>query len=77
MDSRGPTPTGVLVTADAQNDFVTLEEKEKRSILRVLEAHRGNETAAARTLGIERKTLYRKLDAWGASEKANEPPPES
>lgn len=67
----------MLVTADAQNDFVTLEEKEKRSILRVLEAHRGNETAAARTLGIERKTLYRKLDAWGASEKANEPPPES
>jgi len=74
---KSHTPTRVLVTADAPSDFVTLEEVEKRYILRVLEAHRGNKTAAARTLGIERKTLYRKLDAWGASEKANEPAAES
>jgi len=64
---KSHTPTRVLVTGDAPSDFVTLDEVEKRYILRVLEAHRGNKTAAARTLGIERKTLYRKLEAWGAS----------
>jgi two-component system response regulator HydG len=67
---RNHTPTRVLVTADAPSDFVTLDEVEKRYILRVLEAHRGNKTAAARTLGIERKTLYRKLEAWGAAERS-------
>jgi two-component system response regulator HydG len=64
---KNHAPTRVLVTADAPSDFVTLEEVEKRYILRVLEAHRGNKTAAARTLGIERKTLYRKLEAWGTA----------
>ncbi len=38
---------------------------EKRYILRVLEAVAGNKTAAARILGFERKTLYRKLERFG------------
>ena len=48
-----------------EGELVTLEEMEKRYVLRVLEALRGNKTAAAKTLGIERKTLYRKLESWG------------
>jgi DNA-binding NtrC family response regulator len=36
-----------------------------RYILRVLEAVAGNKTAAARILGFERKTLYRKLERCG------------
>jgi two-component system response regulator HydG len=32
----------------------------------VLEAVAGNKTAAARVLGLERKTLYRKLERYGA-----------
>jgi two-component system response regulator HydG len=35
-------------------------------VLRVLEALAGNKTLAARTLGLDRKTLYRKLERWGA-----------
>jgi DNA-binding NtrC family response regulator len=66
---RSHTPTQVIVAADAPSDFVTLEEVEKRYVLRVLEAYRGNKAAAARQLGIERKTLYRKLEAWGVSKK--------
>ena len=52
------------------DDLLTsLEELEKRYILRVLEAQQGNKAAAARTLGIERKTLYRKLEIWGVTGK--------
>ncbi|MGV3619627.1 MAG: sigma-54-dependent transcriptional regulator [Archangium sp.] len=62
-------PTNVVVEANDPSELVTLEELEKRYILRVLEAQHGNKTAAARTLGIERKTLYRKLELWGVSAK--------
>ena len=56
-------------------ELVTLEEMEKRYVLRVLEALRGNKTAAARTLGIERKTLYRKLETWGVKDPESQGAP--
>ncbi len=62
-------PARVVVSANDPSELVTLEELEKRYILRVLEAQQGNKTAAARTLGIERKTLYRKLESWGVGGK--------
>ena len=45
--------------------LVTLEELERRYTLRVLESVASNKSAAARILGIERKTLYRMLERWG------------
>ncbi|WP_416886809.1 sigma-54-dependent transcriptional regulator [Marinospirillum sp.] len=42
----------------------TLDEVEKQHILRVLQASEGNKSAAARQLGIARKTLDRKLTSW-------------
>ncbi|MGE4422134.1 MAG: sigma-54-dependent transcriptional regulator [Pseudodesulfovibrio sp.] len=42
----------------------TLEQQEKRYILRVMEHVNQNRTQAARILGIGRKTLYRKLLAF-------------
>jgi len=42
-----------------------LEEIERRHVLQVLAAARGNKAAAARTLGLHRKTLYRKLERYG------------
>jgi two-component system response regulator HydG len=39
---------------------------ERRYIERVLEASGGNKTLAARILGLDRKTLHRKLDRWTA-----------
>ena len=47
---------------------MSLEQLERRYVQRVLEAVLGNKSAAARILGIERKTLYRMLDRWGISE---------
>jgi len=44
-----------------------LEEVEKRHILQVLEQQGGNKSAAARILGVSRKTLERKMKAWGCA----------
>jgi transcriptional regulator with PAS, ATPase and Fis domain len=43
----------------------TLRDKEKEQILRVLRDTRGNRSLAARRLGIERKTLYKKARRLG------------
>jgi transcriptional regulator with PAS, ATPase and Fis domain len=53
----------VLVPVD--DPWLTLEEVERRHIQRVLESTRGNRTAAARRLGIDRGTLSRKLKQHG------------
>lgn len=42
-----------------------LDEIEKRHILKVLERVGGSKSAAARILGVDRATLYRKLDRYG------------
>ena len=54
----------VLLVSDNPSEFVTMEEVERRYILRVLEAVGGNKTMAAEILGLDRKTLYRKLDRY-------------
>ena len=56
----------VLVSSDDPAELVPLEEVERRYILRVLEAVDGNKTVAARVLGLDRKTLYRKLGSFAA-----------
>jgi len=47
-------------------EFVALEEIERRYILRVLEAVHGNKSRAAQVLGLDRKTLYRRLERYGS-----------
>ena len=42
-----------------------LEEVEKATILNTLESSGGNKSEAARRLGITRKTLPKKLKAYG------------
>jgi two-component system response regulator PilR (NtrC family)/two-component system response regulator HydG len=54
-----------LAGALAQN--LTLEDLEREYIERVLEAEGGNKTRAAQRLGLDRKTLYRKLEEYAAS----------
>jgi DNA-binding NtrC family response regulator len=52
----------VEVTVDESDDsLVPLDEAERRHIVSVLEATAGNQTQAAFILGIERKTLARKM----------------
>ncbi|MBN1957050.1 MAG: sigma-54-dependent Fis family transcriptional regulator [Desulfuromonadales bacterium] len=49
------------VMGDANSQILPLEEMERRYISHVLDRLDGNRTMAARLLGIDRKTLYRKL----------------
>ena len=43
---------------------MTLAELEREYIERVLEDEGGNKTRAAQRLGLDRKTLYRKLEEY-------------
>jgi two-component system response regulator HydG len=56
----------VVVASDDPSELVPLEEIERRYILRALEALGGNRTLTAQVLGLDRKTLYRKLRSYGA-----------
>ena len=60
-------PSYVVVAGDDPSELISLEEMERRYILRVLEAVAGNKTLAAQILKMGRKTLYRKLELYGAS----------
>ncbi|MGC4063913.1 MAG: helix-turn-helix domain-containing protein [Polyangiaceae bacterium] len=51
--------------AAIETSSISLEDVERRYILRVLDACSGNRTHAARVLGIGRKTLYRRLALYG------------
>jgi two-component system response regulator HydG len=55
----------LVFSSDDPTSLVTLDELERRYVARVLEGVAGNKAAAARILGIERKTLYRMLERWG------------
>ncbi len=55
-----PLATPVLETAQ-----VSLEEVERRHILKVLEDAKYNKSKAAQILGIDRKTLHRKAQKYG------------
>jgi two-component system response regulator HydG len=52
----------ILIASENPSELVTLEEVERRYILRVLEATAGNKTKAAAILGVDRRTLYRKFE---------------
>jgi DNA-binding NtrC family response regulator len=61
LPARAPAdPTGDLLTSAAQRQL-PLAEVERGYIRRVLDANHGNVSRAARILGIDRRTLYRKL----------------
>jgi two-component system response regulator HydG len=51
-----------LVVGDDPTDLVTLAEMERRYVRKVLAAVGGNKTQAARILGLDRRSLYRRLD---------------
>ena len=56
----------ILVGSNNPTELVPMEEVERRYILHVLKVVGGNRTLAARVLGLDRKTLYRKLSRYEA-----------
>jgi two-component system response regulator HydG len=61
--------TRMVLDLDDPGTLPPLEEVERRYILRVLEAVNGHRTRAAEVLGLDRKTLYRKLERYGVREE--------
>jgi DNA-binding NtrC family response regulator len=53
---------------NASDETVLLEAVEKRHILKILNMEQGNKSAAARRLGVSRKTLERKVQAWNSGQ---------
>jgi DNA-binding NtrC family response regulator len=60
---RVPRPSRVLLAGDDPAQILPLEEVELRYIQWAVDALGGNKTLAAQKLGVDRKTLYRKLQA--------------
>jgi transcriptional regulator with PAS, ATPase and Fis domain len=59
LDDFGAAPAAQAPAGAGTN--ARLEELELSAILRTLDAHGGNVSAAARALGVSRNTIYRKL----------------
>jgi DNA-binding NtrC family response regulator len=68
---RERRPADFLGAAVARR--MTLAELEREFIERVLEDEAGNKTRAAQRLGLDRKTLYRKLDEYAKADGTARP----
>jgi DNA-binding NtrC family response regulator len=65
---RTARSTDLVVAGSDPAELVPMEVIEERYIRHVLEAVGGHRTTAARILGLDRKTLYRKLAKYGAGD---------
>jgi transcriptional regulator with PAS, ATPase and Fis domain len=52
-------------TGHSDEGCLSLEEVEKRHLVRVLKETKGNKVKAAKILGIDRRTLYRMAERFG------------
>jgi two-component system response regulator HydG len=57
-------PKSVTLETCDPATILPIEEVERRYVAQVLEALGGNKASAARVLGMDRRTLYRKLERW-------------
>nr|MBA3464367.1 sigma-54-dependent Fis family transcriptional regulator [Deltaproteobacteria bacterium] len=62
----------IVITTESPGELITLDEMERRYVRQVLNAVGGNKTHAARILGIDRRSLYRRLEE--PRHDANKPP---
>ena len=62
---------GTRTTYKTDITHPTLETVERRHIYRVVKAKKGNLTRAAQVLGIDRRTLYRKLEKYNSQRRAS------
>ncbi|MDQ3365583.1 MAG: sigma-54 dependent transcriptional regulator [Myxococcota bacterium] len=67
------TPSRLELSTATATEMITLDEMERRYVRHVLASVSGNKTHAARVLGIDRRSLYRRLEApVGRSPSSNE-----
>jgi len=70
---RDHRPTAFGIAANNDGEIVTVDALERAYVARALSLLGGNKTRAAQALGIDRRTLYRKLAEWEASEPPSLP----
>ena len=61
---RDYQPSQTIAESDDPAELATMAEVEARYIRRVLEVVEGNKSRAAKVLGFDRKTLYRRLERY-------------
>jgi DNA-binding NtrC family response regulator len=59
-------PKRFVLSADTESEVLSLDELERRYILRALKVLGGNRSRAATLLGLDRRTLYRRLEKYEA-----------
>jgi two-component system response regulator HydG len=62
----------IVITTESPGELITLDEMERRYVRQVLNAVGGNKTHAARILGIDRRSLYRRLEEPRHDAKASD-----
>ncbi len=55
-------------TGADSGEILSLEEVERRHVLKILRACNGSRKDAAKILAVDRKTLARKLSRWSISD---------
>ncbi len=65
----------IVITTESPGELITLDEMERRYVRQVLGAVGGNKTHAARILGIDRRSLYRRLEEPRHDARPSSPPP--
>jgi two-component system response regulator HydG len=63
----------IVITTESPGELITLDEMERRYVRQVLNAVGGNKTHAARILGIDRRSLYRRLEEPRTEQRKDEP----
>jgi DNA-binding NtrC family response regulator len=61
-------PGQLVISTASPADLLTLDQVERRYVRQVLAATNGNKTHAAKVLGIDRRSLYRRLEAPQATD---------
>ena len=65
LQHQGGAGAETVAAADAPGATPVSQESEKAHILDIIAQTDGNKAKAARLLGIDRSTLYRKMKAYG------------
>jgi two-component system response regulator HydG len=65
----------IVITTESPGELITLDEMERRYVRQVLNAVGGNKTHAARILGIDRRSLYRRLEEPRNDQRKDEAKP--
>ena len=70
---RSYRPDHFVMTADEVEEIISIDELERRYIARALKLLNGNKARAAQLLGVDRRTLYRRLGRYSATTTKPQP----